>query len=208
MPLISYFFILVHLLTILAFYVPALFFVIAANMPSFLRDIVDVHSAHHDFVDIVEDMELGIEVDAELDIHQDRILRDNLADMCLAYSNSLGFDSNKYSGSYSPFDSHILAAQIAWTFYQERSPFDHPTALALVVFAEFEVVSVGKDEVDILNFHLVEEEYLNQDVFGEGLCDQEDKKEGSQDMKNKKIAERVADNRLQGNESLENSFPA
>lgn len=167
MPLLSCFFILIHLLTILAFGVPALFFVIAANMPSFLRDIVDVHSAHHDFVDIVEDMELGIEfevgveVEAKLDIPQDRILRDNLADMCLAYSNSLGFDSNKYSESYSPFDSHILAAQIAWTFYQERSPFDHPTALALVVFAEFEVVSVGKDEVDILNFHLVEEEYLN-----------------------------------------------
>ncbi len=179
MPLFSCFFILMHLLTILAFYVPELFFVIAANMPSFLRDIVDVHSAHHDFVHIVEDMELGIEVEAELDIHQDKILKDNLADMCLAYSNSLGFDSNKYSESYSPFDSHILVAQIAWTFYQERSPFDHPTALALVVIVEFEVVSVGKDEVDILNFHLVEEEYLNQDVFGEGLCDQEDKKEGS-----------------------------
>lgn len=68
MPLLSYFFILMHPLIPIVFYVTALSFVTAANMPLFLRDIAGVHSADHDFVDIAEHMGLGIEVETELNI--------------------------------------------------------------------------------------------------------------------------------------------
>ncbi len=70
MTSLSYFFTLMHPPIPIVFCVTALFFVIVvANMASFLRDMVDVHRADYDFVDIAEDMELGIEVETELNIH-------------------------------------------------------------------------------------------------------------------------------------------
>ena len=70
MTSLSYFFTLMHPPIPIVFYVTALFFVIVvANMASFLRDMVDAHNADYDFVNIAEHMELGIEVETELNIH-------------------------------------------------------------------------------------------------------------------------------------------